>query len=620
MVPMSKDFLSYSARGKQIVREISGRLKKDSLAAWLPLHLPLISAVKSLLMALLIPLSSMAETVRASEAEALVETLKKTAKPGSGIAEEEQEIAKKLQATGAAAIPYLLPLLREKNEDVRDLASYTLRDMEGLTEQHLDDLIDSCRRGDGWIPPAIARIGTPKAVTFLVKELVRQRETHTQVTWAIEMLGAKAVPALVEVYQNEKGWDEALERTMSYVFNEMGKNLVPAVDPLLKIATNAAESPDKRVRAITAVGLIGLPAEQAVPALQELRQQKDTKIRGTALAAILSIGTAEAAPLLVEQLDQAKDPSERRGIIIDIANLKSRGNSTGPALVKYIANDDWEVRACAVRALGDIGYKGAEGELLKLLNRPDDWHLVFSAVVALENLKSERALGELSSLSQNHWYPPVRAAARNAIKAIRDDSPGEPKAAEKNLSFGVLDHEPNREGMESLDKNEGNLIRFPVATRPEQLVTIVIKTPMGGRGNQQGRGVQVEDGHLIGTDRGEWGGEITFIDLKGNLRVIVTENTEAIYKTADGIFAVTGLAHMGTNDGFVFRLTKDAQGSWTAKKWRALPGAPRFSRLLADGSLFISCYDGIVLVFPNGEMKSLTRKEALSSPSPPLGK
>ncbi len=617
---MFDDFLSHSAKGKQIVHEIAGWLQKDSLAVWPSLTSRFRSAVKRSFMALLILFSSLSETVCASEVETLVETLKKTAKPGSGITEEEQEIAKKLHATGPAAIPYLLPLLREKNKDVRELASYTLRDMEGLTEQHLDDLIDSCRRGDGWIPPAIARIGTPKAVAFLVEELVRQRETHTQVTWAIEMLGTNAVPALVQVYQNENGWDDKLEWAMNFVLKEMGKKALSAIDPLLKIATNATESADKRVRAITAVGSIGLPAEQAVPTLQELRQQKDTKIRGAALAAILNIGTAEAAPLLVEQLDQAKDPAERRGIIIDIANLKSRGNSTGSALVKYVADDDWEVRVCAVRALGDIGYKEAEGDLLKLLNRPDDWHLVFSAVAALENLKSERAPGELSSLSQNHWYPPVRVAARNAIKAIRDDSPREPKSTEESPPFGVIDREPNREGMESLDENEADLIRFPVATRPDQLFTVVIKTPIGGRGNQQGRGVQVEDGHLIGTDRGEWGGEITFIDLKGNSRVIVTENTEAIYKTTDGIFAVTGLAHMGINDGFLFRLTKDAHGSWTAKKWRALPGAPRFSRLLTDGSLFISCYDGIVLVFPNGEMKSLTRKEVLRSPSSPPGK
>src|SRR5438270_7856322 len=129
--------------------------------------------------------------------ELLVQRLKATASPEIGITKKEQEIAKQLQAVGPEAIPLLLPLLADENPAIRQLASYTLRDINGLTEEHLDPLIAACRSGEGWIPPAIAHVGTARAVNFLVEELVRERKTQNQLTWAIEILGEKAVPALV---------------------------------------------------------------------------------------------------------------------------------------------------------------------------------------------------------------------------------------------------------------------------------------------------------------------------------------------------------------------------------------------------------------------------------------
>jgi hypothetical protein len=130
------------------------------------------------------------------------------------------------------------------------------------------------------------------------------------------------------------------------------------------------------------------------------------------------------------------------------------------------------------------------------------------------------------------------------------------------------------------------------------------------------RGVKVEGGWLASLDQGEWGGAILFVDANGNPQVIEKENTQTIYKTEQGIFAITGLAHMFTNRGLVYRITKNDEGRWIATPWRVLPGAPWFSRLLQDGKLFVNCRGGIVIVSPDGDMKSLTRKEALRDSAP----
>jgi len=572
--------------------------------------------MKTLFTLMLAIFGCMGRIVCASEVETLVEELKKTAKPDPGISTEGQEIAKKLQAIGAGAIPYLLPLLRDKNEAVRTLTSYVLRDVEGLTEKDLDALIESRRRGDGWIPPAIATIGTPRAVAFLVEELVRERETQTQLTWAIKMLGEKAIPGLVDVFRNEKEWDDKLERTMFFVFQELGDKAVSAIDPLLKIADDGTAPPKRRIRAITAIGSIGLSAQRAVPNLLRWQKSSDAGIRDAATSAILGIGSPEAAPIFVRMLEQAPDAFRRKLLMRDIAELKERGKSAGATVVKYLADEDWDVRVGAARALGYIGYAEAADDLIHLLGRQDDWRLVLSAAESLARLKSERALPALSQVFENHWYPPVREAALTASRAIRDGAPMKPGHSDENFAFEFFAYENAGEEMESLDARDAKSIRFPVAAGQEQEVTMMTKAKDGTVKRERIRGVKVEDGYLAGADRGEWGGEITFIDSKGYAKVIVAANTEAIYKTDRAIFAVTGLAHITMNSGFIFKIAKGAGGEWTATEWRALPGAPRFSRLLQDGSVFVSCYGGIVVVSPDGGMKSLSRGESLKPSTP----
>ena len=95
-------------------------------------------------------------------------------------------------------MPYLLPLLTKYDgREVRKLASYVLSDAEGLTEEHLDTLIESRRQGDVWIPPAIARVGTSKAITFLVEEVKKANLVDNQLVTAFQILSERGVPYLV---------------------------------------------------------------------------------------------------------------------------------------------------------------------------------------------------------------------------------------------------------------------------------------------------------------------------------------------------------------------------------------------------------------------------------------
>lgn len=496
--------------------------------------------------------------------------------------QEELAVASQLRKVGAEAIPHLLPLLHDENRAARNLAYYTLAEIEGWTEEHLDALMESHRGGDDWIPLAIAKIGTPRAASFLVEQLVRRRERLTQLSAAVPRSGENAVPPLLRVYQTETNWDSELEEIMYHAFDGLNGDAAAAIEPLVKIADNEDEPDAKRFRAVKALGAIG-PA---------------------ALLQFLTTGNRFLAA--VPAAEHAGDPYTTMRLMCDITELRERGTSAGPLALKLLSSKDWDVRVEAARTLGRIGYQESAGDLVNLLQRPDDWRLVFSAAESLAMLKNEEAISGLTELSERHWYLPVREVALEALKAIRTGIAKKP--AETLGAFDFFDDRVADE-IEFLADTEAEKLQLPtLAAQPE--VEVTIRADDGTVRAEKLAGIEVEDGYLVGIDNGEWGGKTAFVDRDANSHVLTQENTQTIYKTVDGIFAVTGVAHMGTNRGFIFKIQKGADQQWRAEKWRALPGAPRFSRLLENGSLFVSC-DGIVVVSPGGEMKSMTRSECL---------
>jgi hypothetical protein len=100
-------------------------------------------------------------------------------------------------------------------------------------------------------------------------------------------------------------------------------------------------------------------------------------------------------------------------------------------------------------------------------------------------------------------------------------------------------------------------------------------------------------GHLRGTDRGEWIGELTFQDVDGDTETILKENVLGIAKNGEGVFAFTGLAHMGTNEGYIYAISRTSEGHITASRLGRLPGAPsRVAQLQPNGATSFLVFSG----------------------------
>ena len=102
-------------------------------------------------------------------------------------------------------------------------------------------------------------------------------------------------------------------------------------------------------------------------------------------------------------------------------------------------------------------------------------------------------------------------------------------------------------------------------------------------------------GFLVGYNSGEFGGELWWFDREGNLeQIIARENVIRILKTADGILAFAGIAHLTLDRGSVLKLTPRTHG-WDATQ-TDLPGAPDAVLALPDGAIFVVTTEHLVRI------------------------
>jgi hypothetical protein len=230
---------------------------------------------------------------------------------------------------------------------------------------------------------------------------------------------------------------------------------------------------------------------------------------------------------------------------------------------------------------------------------------------------------QLEAFAGTHWYPPVREAARKAIEVIQGKSEYESKSPRSNFAFEFFAYEqwgkPKTRALADAARNTP-LPKF--ADAADQLSPADLQDLSYGiadrnrQGNERGKnakirpacGLKVHGGYVVGSDRGEWGGELAYLDNSGKSVLLVEKNVHGIYHMPFGVVAVAGLAHLTLNEGTLYLVKIPESGSPTATPWKALPGAPERMGMLKDGRLFIECAGGRVVVTPEGQILMAEQK------------
>ena len=142
-----------------------------------------------------------------------------------------------------------------------------------------------------------------------------------------------------------------------------------AVDTAGVAAARAvASDPSPAARGLAAEALAGLPAGEARPLLEGLRQDDDDGVRLAAVGGLARLGDAAAVGALVS-LTRSDDPAVRRRAIAALG--KSRQTGAAPTVAEALADQSAAVRQAAAEAMGSLAPREAVDTLVPLLSDTD---------------------------------------------------------------------------------------------------------------------------------------------------------------------------------------------------------------------------------------------------------
>jgi|GEM_PF-5325924 len=294
------------------------------------------------------------------------------------------------------------------------------------------------------------------------------------------------------------------------------------------------------------------------------------------------------------------EPESRRRFtrLRQLAELGAAGRKDAPYVVERLGDEDWDVRVEAARTLGRIGYTDAIPHLLAAIT-PNDWRLTCEAMVSLIELKAPQADVVLKNIAKNYWLPGIAETAQ----ALTEGRP--PPESASIMSFRLTLDICNAKADQTLVPICSSPIDDPDAKRHNEETRRYWRRfwrkfrahPSMDGARKARLTLDVQDGKLIGSNHGEWGGELGFIYEKTNetQETIIDDNVLGIAERGGHIIVVTGLDHGGLNRGFIWEVTRAGAGKWSARRLWRLPGTPYETMVGPDGTIGLFGHFGSVL-------------------------
>ena len=562
----------------------------------------------------------------------------KQSRPGQYPSAAEQAIIKKLLAFGDEAMPAIMQLLDANDELIARVGAVALREATHIDKKYLAQIVRGLDRDVSWLAPALAKVGTPEAAEIAVKAFLSSRTSPgNQEAYAVRLFGSKALAAILSAAKCEYGCNHKTYYLLGDVLAQMGDERADFVLPLIDLAEDSSLSDDIRLGVLSILGELGKPAAGIDSRLMTLKQRQP-QLTPAINNALVGIKSPFAVSVLTALFAETGDIY----VLRDIAAFGPTAVEAGDEVSKLLVSKNTEAKILAVRTLGYIGYQGAIPLLIPLLHEPGDVVLNLVTAEALGRLNAKSALDELTSVADNHWYPPVREQARKAADLIKTDQRYDNKIDDSNFGYSYFNF--THFEINSCEKTTLNMLAEPStqklykAPNSETLQRLAYNTVVVGYGaddedaqkaadpdaiievnasnikeyrhdikHTPDLALRVDGGWLAGGNRGEWGGELVYIADNGAPTIILNENIEDIYKFGERYVALAGLSHLGLNNGMVYQLVYDDTGQWRAENWLKLPGAPRSSWFVETGELLINTSGGgSILLSQHGLMRMAT--------------
>jgi virginiamycin B lyase len=539
----------------------------------------------------------------------------------------EQEIAKRLVAFGAPAVERLIPVLDAPDLRTAGAAASALSEFGALARPAIPALGRSLLRGNGWASFALAKTKDGAAIPPLVAGALAGEQTAAP---ALIRMGPAGQRAAGKMLAQNTHVAAISEEFMNGIRFERGDRSA-LVDPLRTVAKDEKVATANRILACEALGALGKTAVDALPVLRTVAKNRVQALAAAATMALSSIGDPERAPALVAQLRAASTREQAITIARELATLGVAGREATPLVLERATGASWDEQVELVDVLASLGDVRAVPYLIGELTSPS-WRVAMAAVRGLGRIGSvaRSALPALEETERKHWLPRIRQYAGDARAAIAKEGakgrggyvasdrivvgpevpvPGSkgkivtqsisggsnPQAAWSEWSARRPTDETCR-GPKAGDKDAWKDGSDLAADLPAKLAHLAKK--------QRGYFVTypVDGGLLVGTSRGEWGGEVVWVK-DGNEETVTEGNVFAIVSRPWGLVLLQGLAHLSTNSGTASILSRGTDGKWTARPLLELPGQPYALRELPDGGLGIATAYGTLTLDGTGAVR-----------------
>lgn len=436
-------------------------------------------------------------------------------------------------------------------------------------------------------------LGTDAAIEALVEDL--KNGDGNQTSGTLESLGQQALPFLLPILEMpgpeelppgadyQDGWHAAAS-----VIKENRSKAIPVANEWISIARDRRAMSIKRIAALRGLSAIGgfLGAESA--RLRPLLHDRDKAVSKQAYKTLVAAYDPTVARRLAASCKTNADQwthlePDLFACLRALSEFGTNAREAGDLIMHYLSGAKTD-QLYAIETLGLIGYVQAIPEIEQFL-QSNDWRLVLVATRALGQLHSVSSITKIEAATKDHWIFEIDLYAQQTGDALIRHRPT-PEPYNQVMFPDFYGHFGDQLWVLGdwtvCDWNvweyQGKRLTFGSADLPD------------------GETVRLPGGDLVATDRGEFGGALTWRRADGSEDIVVPDNTSHLLHAGDDFLAVHGLSHITTSYGYVTLVSRQGDG-WSAREILRLPSAANFAKSVGDGLFAVAAESGHVAVF-----------------------
>lgn len=464
---------------------------------------------------------------------------------------------------GDAARWQIVETFRNNSNYWSTLALEVGREIGGFNAAHISalrDIVNENPRSDATV--FLGSIADEEMIDDLIALFPDEPRTSVLMD-ALALAGDNAIDpvlqrtvALLRVGQREEA--EYLADIIPPSYARRDLNVDPISDSafirLATLANNPDLERDMRLAALLLLRGLGVDAGAAEPQLIALVRREEYELSELALDVLMRTGNADFVGEIVSRCSPHALGDERYFELIGpcpfnyFDSVGQAAMDAGPRLLELSYSEHTAFRTSIIGTLGRIGYRPAIPRLRELLHS-EYWTEALEAAWALRNLNEIGARPDIESLSRSHWFPFLREEF-SILLGVWDGATLPELGVDEWRSPRAVECESRQWTW------NGQVIPFGGTD------AISLETEAESFGDRHG--LELPGGQLIGTDEGEWGGELVGRLNDGTSQRLFEDNVIAMRRVGEGAIIATGLSHLTTSDGQIIR-------AWVEdREWQAI--------------------------------------------------